>query len=293
VSPRRSPGRVRQAPARGRSRAPAHGRTRALGQHFLRDPAVARRIVALAAPTARDLVIEIGPGRGALTDLLAEPAGRLVALEIDAALAATLRERLGGRAHVEVLEADARVADYAALAAARPDPGGRALVVGNLPYSVAKPILQALMDAGRALDELVLMVQREVGERLAARPGGRDYGALSVLTQVACQTRLAFLVPPGAFQPPPAVDSAVVHLRVRAEPPVPIQDRARFRQVVRAAFAQRRKNLANALAAGLGLPVERARALVAAAGLAPCRRAETLALAEFARLAAAPPGAVR
>jgi 16S rRNA (adenine1518-N6/adenine1519-N6)-dimethyltransferase len=160
-------------------------------------------------------------------------------------------------------------------------------VAGNLPYSVGKPILMALVEAGPAVDEMALMLQREVAERIAAPPGTRVYGSLSVLTQVACEVRVAFGVPPGAFVPPPRVDSSVIHLRVRAAPPVPIADAQRFRAVVRAAFAQRRKSLANALAAGLGLATERARALVAGAGIDPGRRAETLSLAEFARLAEA------
>jgi 16S rRNA (adenine1518-N6/adenine1519-N6)-dimethyltransferase len=131
------------------------------------------------------------------------------------------------------------------------------------------------------------MLQREVAERVAAAPGSRVYGSMSVLTQIACDVRLAFGVPPGAFSPPPQVDSAVIHLRRRAAPPVPIAEPAHFRAVVRAAFAQRRKNLANALAAGLGGGAERARLRVAAAGIDPGRRAETLSLAEFARLAEA------
>jgi 16S rRNA (adenine1518-N6/adenine1519-N6)-dimethyltransferase len=129
------------------------------------------------------------------------------------------------------------------------------------------------------------MLQREVAERVAAAPGSRVYGSLSVLTQVACDVRLAFGVPPGAFSPPPQVDSAVIHLRAHAAPPVPIAEPERFRAVVRAAFSQRRKNLANALAAGLGLGAERARALVTVAGIDPGRRAETLSLGEFAHLA--------
>jgi 16S rRNA (adenine1518-N6/adenine1519-N6)-dimethyltransferase len=275
--------------AEGR-RPAARGKTRALGQHFLRDAGVAHRIVALVAPTPRDLVVEIGPGQGALTGLLAEACGRLLALEADAALAGRLRERFAGADHVEIREADARSFDYAALRALRPDPEGRVLAVGNLPYSVSKPILMALVEAGRAIDEMALMLQREVAERIAAAPGTRVYGSLSVLTQMAADVRVAFGVPPGAFRPPPQVDSAVVHLRVRSAPPVPIADARRFRAVVRAAFGQRRKNLANALAAGLGLAAERARALVAGAGIDPGRRAETLSLAEFARLADALPG---
>lgn len=262
------------------------GRTRALGQHFLRDRSVADRIVELVAPSARDLIVEIGPGRGALTEALAARGGRLLALEIDAALAETLRERFAESRRVEIRQADARYFDYAGLRALAPDPVGRVLVVGNLPYSVGKPILAALVEASPAIDEMALMLQKEVAERVAAEPGGKTYGALSVLTQVACAVRLAFTVPPGAFSPPPQVESAVLYLRPHREPPVPVADPARFATVVRAAFSQRRKSLANSLAAGLALGSERARRLIEAASIDPGRRAETLSLAEFARLAA-------
>jgi len=286
VSPRRNArAAAPRAPAR---RPPTRGRTRALGQHFLRDRSVVEQIVDLVAPTARDLVVEIGPGRGALTETLAARAGRLVALEIDAELAARLAQRFAGRAHVEVRQADARHVDYRGLRALLPDPGGRVLVVGNLPYSVGKPILAALVEAAPAIDLMVLMLQKEVAVRVAAAPGGKTYGALSVLTQAACAARLAFTVPPGAFSPPPQVDSAVLALRPHREPPVAIPDAARFATVVRAAFGQRRKSLANALAAGLGVPADRARQLIEAAGLDPGRRAETLSLEEFARLARGP-----
>jgi 16S rRNA (adenine1518-N6/adenine1519-N6)-dimethyltransferase len=280
VSPRRN------ARAIEERRPPTRGKRRALGQHFLRDDGVAQRIIALVRPTRADLVVEIGPGKGALTAALASACGRLLALEVDTALAASLRTRFGHLARVEILTVDARAFDYSRLRDRRPDASGRVLVVGNLPYSVAKAILMRLVEAGRAVDEMALMLQREVAERLAAAPGSRTYGSLSVLTQIACDVELAFAVPPGAFSPPPQVDSAVVHLRVRSDPPVPIADPRRFGLVVRAAFGQRRKSLANALAAGLGLPVDRSRELVAAAGIDPIRRAETLSLADFARLAA-------
>src|SRR6516162_1471908 len=175
-------------------------RRRALGQHFLRDPSIARAIVDLVAPTARDLVVEIGPGDGALTSIVAGRAGRVIALEIDRALAAVLRARLPG---VEVLEADARGWSYAGLTAPA---GGRVLILGNLPYSVGKPILMSLIGARRAIQEMALMLQREVAERIAAPPGGKTYGSLSIFTQLHCDVRLAFRVPPGAFRPPPKVD---------------------------------------------------------------------------------------
>jgi 16S rRNA (adenine1518-N6/adenine1519-N6)-dimethyltransferase len=254
-------------------------RRQALGQHFLRDAAIARAIVDLVAPTTSDLAVEIGPGAGALTGLLAERAGRVVALEVDRALAATLRARLPT---VEVLDADARTWHYAGLAAPA---GGRVLIVGNLPYSVGKPILEALVTARTAIDEMALMLQLEVAERLAAPPGSKIYGSLSVLTQLYCDVRLALRVPPRAFRPPPKVDSAVVHLRVLPGPRVAMRDERRFHTIVRAAFAQRRKMLANTLAAGLALPLDTARESVARAGVDPRRRAETLTIEEFAALA--------
>ena len=280
MSPRRNARALTPPP----KRYAASGKTRALGQHFLRDDAIAERIVAQVAPTQRDLVLEIGPGQGALTGRLARAAGRLLAIEVDVALAAALMERFAEASHVEIRMADARSFDYSGLPVLKPDPSGRVLVVGNLPYSVGKPILMALVEAGKAVDEMALMLQKEVAERVAAGPGGRTYGSLSVLTQLGCETRLAFAVPPGAFRPPPQVDSAVLHLRVRPEPLVPAPEAPQFRAVVLAAFGQRRKSLANALAAGLGLSTDHARALCAAANVDPGRRAETLSFDEFVRL---------
>jgi 16S rRNA (adenine1518-N6/adenine1519-N6)-dimethyltransferase len=253
---------------------------RALGQHFLSDIAAARAIVDLLAPTARDLVVEIGPGTGALTSQLVGRAGRVAAIEVDGALVPRLRASFPT---AEIVEADARTWDYAALA--RPD-GGRVLVAGNLPYSVSKPILSALVAARNAVDEMALMLQREVADRVAAAPGSKRYGALSILTQIYYDVRVALRVPPGSFRPPPKVDSAVIHLRVLPEPRVPDVEEQRFSRVVRAAFAQRRKKLPNALAAGLGVSPDVARRAAEGAGVDPGRRAETLTILEFAALAA-------
>src|SRR4029434_7694633 len=229
---------------------PSENKRRALGQHFLRDGTIARAIIDLVAPTPADLVVEIGPGEGALTSILAGRAGRVVALEVDRALGAALRARFPS---VEVLDADARTWSYAELAAPT---GGRVLIVGNLPYSVGKPILTALVGAGDAIDETALMLQREVVERVAAPPGGKTYGSLSVFTQLRCDVRLALRVPAGAFRPPPKVESAALALTALRATRAPPADERRFETVVRAAFAQRRKMLANALGAGLGLPLE-------------------------------------
>jgi 16S rRNA (adenine1518-N6/adenine1519-N6)-dimethyltransferase len=241
----------------------ARPRRRALGQHFLRDAGIARAIVNTVAPRPSDLVVEIGPGEGALTAELARRAGHLMALEIDRSLVSSLRTRFPG---VEVVEADAQRWDYAAI---RRPLGGRVLIVGNLPYSVGTAILVALVEA-----------------RVAAAPGSRSYGSLSVLVQLGCDARVILRVPPGAFRPPPKVESAVVKLTVLPQPRVAVADEGHFRTIVRAAFAQRRKMLGNALAASLSLSTGRTREILVGAGIDPARRAETLDLEEFARLTA-------
>ncbi|HEY8368013.1 MAG TPA: 16S rRNA (adenine(1518)-N(6)/adenine(1519)-N(6))-dimethyltransferase RsmA [Thermodesulfobacteriota bacterium] len=260
-----------------------HRPRKRFGQHFLRDPGVLDRIVETAAIGPDDSVIEIGAGTGALTRRLAARAGRLLAVEIDRDLAARLREAYAGSDRVEILEADILRVDLPALAERM---GGRPVVVGNLPYNISSPLLFALIDARRSIARMVLMVQREFGERLAAAPGSAAYGALSVLAQLHLDIRVAFHVPPAAFRPPPAVESSVLVLTPRPAPAVAIGDEARFRRVVRAAFAQRRKTLANALrAAGLGPASPQAlSARLAEAGIDGRRRGETLGLAEFARL---------
>lgn len=262
-------------------------RRRALGQHFLRDTSIGEAIVAIARLMPSDICLEIGPGDGALTFRLAERAGRLLALEVDANLVAALRPRLASLSHVEIRHADARRFDYATLSALRPAPEGRVVAVGNLPFSASKPILERLVEARVAISEMVLTLQKEVAERVAAPPGSRRYGALSVLTQLYCEVRLVMVIPPGAFRPSPQVDSAVLHLRVLPAPRVPVADEPGFRRLVKAAFGQRRKNLANALAGGLHCSVAAARERLEAVGINPARRAETLSLSEFSRLSEA------
>jgi len=256
-------------------------RRRALGQHFLADLGVARRIVEAVGATVDDVVCEIGAGPGALTGLLADCAGRVVALEIDPALHA----RLGARSNLDRRLADARHFAYDTLRALRPAPAGRVLVVGNLPYSVSKPILQRLFEARASLDALTLMLQREVAERLVAAPGGKVYGALSVLWQLWADLTLLFTVPPGAFRPPPAVESAVVQAAFRPAPRVPVADGAAFVRVVKAAFAHRRKTLSNSLrAAWPHLGPDQVTTALEAAAVEGSRRAESLSLEDFARI---------
>ncbi len=292
--PRRAPRPARRRPigvvtGRGTGSEPRRTspRRRALGQHFLVDPGVAARIVEAVGATPSDVVCEIGAGPGALTWALAARAGRLIALEIDPVLQARLAEAAHERsegARVDVRLADARSFAYEELRALRPAPAGRVLVVGNLPYSASKPILARLFAARAALDAAVLMLQREVAERLTAQPGGREYGALSIFWQQWTEMTSLEVVPPGAFRPPPAVESAVIRIGFRAAPRVMVGDEPLFQNVVRAAFGQRRKMLGNALrGGGLGAP-ERLAAALAEAAIDPARRAETLSLAEVVRL---------
>ena len=260
------------------------GRRRALGQHFLRDPHIASAIVNLASLTRHDLAVEIGPGTGALTGLLAERAGRLVCLEIDDDLSRRLGSRFSEFPNVEIRRADARHFPFEDLGTLCPTPLGRVVVIGNLPYSVSKPILFRLIEARRAIDLMVLTLQKEVAERLVALPGTKQYSFLAVLTQLVAETQIALTIPPGAFKPPPKVESAVVTLTPLKTPCVPVADEDFFSRVVKAAFSQRRKTLANALSGGLRLPAKSIQAALEAAGIDPTRRAETLTLSEFARL---------
>jgi 16S rRNA (adenine1518-N6/adenine1519-N6)-dimethyltransferase len=250
--------------------------SKALGQHFLHDPKIVRRIADLAGLTREDLVVEIGPGLGVLTRELAARAGKVIAIELDARLADYLRRQFAST-NVEIVHGDALAVDYAGLTEERPYQ-----VVANLPYSVATAIIERLLTGEHPPERLVVMVQREVAERLAAHPP--DMTLLSVAAQFYATPRIAFRIGAGAFVPPPKVESAVILLERREETPLPRAEHARFFRVVRAGFAQRRKRLANALAAGLGLPKEDVEAALVAAGIDPGRRAETLTLEEWLKL---------
>jgi len=246
-----------------------------LGQHFLADPQIARRIVQLAAPRA-ERVVEIGPGLGALSELLVQSAGEIWLVEVDADLAQRLRPKFAHLPHVHVVEADALAVDFAALLG----PGDPAVLVGNLPYNIATAVLAAALEQARCFSRMVLMLQREVVERLVAPPGSRTYGALSVLTQFAAQMRPALRIEPGAFVPRPKVESEVVIVEPYGTPPVAVADPKLFRRLVKAVFTQRRKQLVNSLRSLCGDPAE----TLGRAGIDPKRRPETLSLSEFAAL---------
>lgn len=247
-----------------------------LGQNFLIDKNIVRKIVRAAQLQPGETVLEVGPGRGILTEALLEASGLVVAIELDAALCAHLRETFGACPNFRLIQGDAVAFDYAQV----PSPF---LVVANLPYYVSTPLLFRLLEQGRRVDRMVLMLQDEVAVRLAAAPGSKEYGVLSVAAQFRCDVRLAFKVPASCFRPQPQVGSAVVALTPLAGPRVSVCDEGVFFKVVRGGFAHRRKALLGSLR-DEGFNAADTAAALERAGIDPRRRAETLGLAEFAAL---------
>ena len=262
--------------APGRSARPAretYARKR-LGQHFLHDQAVIRRIVDAIEPRPDELIVEIGPGRGALTFPLLASGCELHVVEIDRDLAARLRARAPHHSNLVVHEADALELDLARIA-----PPPRPLrVTGNLPYNISTPLVFRLLAALPRITDMHLMLQREVVDRMASPPGTREYGRLSVMVQLDCEVERILKVGSGAFSPAPRVDSAVVRLRPDPRAGLASAHRARFEAIVRSCFTKRRKTLRNALR---GLCDE---AEIGAAGIDPRARPETLTIDEFIEL---------
>jgi 16S rRNA (adenine1518-N6/adenine1519-N6)-dimethyltransferase len=246
------------------------------GQHFLHDPGTIERIVRAIAPRRGERLVEIGPGRGAISAALLEAAGELDVVEIDPEVLPELRRRCEGRGVLRVHLADALEFDLRALRGAGP----ALRVVGNLPYNISTPLLFRLVDQLDAVVDMHFMLQKEVVARMAARPGGPEYGRLTVMLAPYVRVIPLFDIGTGAFTPPPRVQSTFFALEPLAEPPFPLGDRRAFAQVVAAAFSQRRKTLRNSLRSLL--PVE----AIAAAGIDPGARPETVAPAGFAALAA-------
>jgi 16S rRNA (adenine1518-N6/adenine1519-N6)-dimethyltransferase len=254
----------------------AHQTRKRFGQHFLHDPEVIRRIVAAVGPQPTDRLVEIGPGEGAITLDLLRAAGRLDAVELDRDLVGPLQARCAGIGELRLHGDDALRFDFCALA----PPGERLRIVGNLPYNVSTPLLFHLLDQLECIRDMHFMLQKEVVDRMAARPGGKTYGRLSVMLQARCAVTRLFDIGPGAFRPPPRVDSSVVRLRPLESPPE-ITDAQVFARVVTAAFTQRRKTLRNSLKGLLAEPA------IAALGIDPSTRPEQLAVADFVALAGA------
>ncbi len=239
---------------------------RRLGQHFLADSRYQQRIAEALHLTSADTVLEIGAGRGAMTRWLAERAGRVIAVELDPLLVADLRRTFSDHPGVEIVAGDILTVSL---------PAGRMRCFGNLPYYITAPILLRLFEHAEQFDEILVMVQREVGERIVAQPGSRDYAFLSVTAQFYTRPKLLFTIPPGAFQPPPKVESALVRMVVE---PRGAADPAFFR-LLKAAFAQKRKTLFNNLKPVYG--AEAARLALERTGIDGRSRAEQLPLERF------------
>jgi len=262
------------SPRKGNARAFPPPR-KSLGQHFLSDPRILGRIADALAPRPDETVIEIGPGRGGLTQELLQRAGRVIAIEIDRALAAQLRLRYAEEPKLDIVERDVLETNLGALA------GGEFSLVGNVPYYITTPILFHALRPPRPT-RAVYLVQKEVADRLSAAPGTKAYGALTVIVTALATAETLFKVSPGAFSPPPSVESAVVRITPRDDPAIAPHEEERFRVLVQQAFGMRRKQMRRVVRSILSVPAERADEILAAAGIEPEARPETLSPERFA-----------
>lgn len=262
-----------------------HGFTfsKSLGQNFLINPTVCPRMAEACGADCDTGVLEIGAGIGVLTAELAKRAKKVVSLELDTRLIPVLAETLGEFYNVEVLNADVLKLDLNKLI----DDcfqGMHVAVCANLPYYITSPVIMALLESRIPVDAVTVMVQKEAAARLCAPVGSRDAGAVTVAVNYYAQAEKLFDVSAGSFMPAPKVDSSVIRLNIRKEPPVEVSDEKFFFRVIKAAFGQRRKTASNSLSAGLGIPKDKVSAAIAAAGFEPSVRAESLTMQELARL---------
>lgn len=253
-----------------------------LGQNFLVNPSVCPRMAEACGCGPDTGVLEIGPGIGVLTRELSLRAGKVVAIELDDRLPPVLAETLGDRENVEIVQGDCMKLDLTALLRERF--GAMPVsVCANLPYYITSPILMNLLESRLPVESITVMVQKEAAQRLCARPGSREAGAVTLAVQYYAQAETLFSVSRGSFLPAPNVDSAVIRLRVRSAPPCAVQDEQQLFRIIRAGFGQRRKTLANALGAA-GFAREQVTAALEACGLSATVRAEALTLEQFAAL---------
>ena len=255
------------------------------GQNFLIDTHVLEKIISAAGITKNDCVLEIGPGIGTMTQYLAENAGHVVAVEIDRNLIPILKETLADYDNVTVINEDILRVDIKALS--EEYNGGKPIkVVANLPYYITTPIIMGLFESGVPIDNITVMVQKEVADRMKEGPGSKDYGALSLAVQYYAEPEIVANVPPNCFIPRPNVGSAVIRLTRHKEMPVEVKDPALMFKIIRASFNQRRKTLQNGLGNAPELPYtkEQIAAAIAEMGLTPTIRGEALSLAQFAQL---------
>ncbi|WP_026670318.1 16S rRNA (adenine(1518)-N(6)/adenine(1519)-N(6))-dimethyltransferase RsmA [Butyrivibrio sp. AE3006] len=254
------------------------------GQNFLIDDSALSKTVEAAGVTKEDTVLEIGPGIGTMTQYIAESAGKVIAVEIDRMLIPILEDTLSDYDNVKVINQDILKVDIESIV--QEENGGKPIkVVANLPYYITTPILMRLLESELPIDSITVMVQKEVADRMAEKPGSKDYGALSLAVQYYTEPSLVQVVPPSSFIPQPGVDSAVIHLKCHKEPPVEVADSKFMFSVIRSAFAQRRKTLSNGVANGnIGINREQVTDALSKMGLNPSVRGEKLSLAEFAEL---------
>ncbi|MDE3840525.1 16S rRNA (adenine(1518)-N(6)/adenine(1519)-N(6))-dimethyltransferase [Bacillus methanolicus] len=260
---------------------------KSLGQNFLIDTNILKRIVDHAQLTAETGAIEVGPGIGALTEQLARNSKKVVAFEIDQRLLPILEETMSPYSNVTIIHQDILKADMQAIIDREFQGINDLMVVANLPYYVTTPIIMKLLEENLPIRGIVVMLQKEVAERMAAKPGSKDYGSLSIAVQYYTEPETVMVVPKTVFVPQPNVDSAVIRLIRREEAPVKVRDEAFFFQVIKASFAHRRKTLLNNLTSQLPDGKEKKEAILAAlnqAGIDPGRRGETLSIEEFGRL---------
>ena len=262
--------------------------SKALGQNFLIDPRVCPRMAAESGAAECAGAIEVGPGLGVLTYELAQVAKKVVAIELDQRLFPVLGETLADCPNVELVQGDVLKLDLHALIQEKFG-GQEVCVCANLPYYITSPVIMGLLEGGLPLKSITVMVQKEAAERICAQPGQRACGAVSVSVHYHSRPQVLFGVSRGSFLPPPNVDSAVIRLDLRREPPVQVADEGWFFRVSRAAFAQRRKTAANSISASLSLPKAQVEAALGAAGIPANARAEQLSLEQFAALANALP----
>jgi len=254
------------------------------GQHFLIDRNILNKVIRTAQVEEKDLVLEIGPGLGEMTLALARQARKVTAVEIDPNLVEILKKKAVDYPNVEVLKGDILKIDFNQLFDRE---SGRIKVVANLPYQISAPLLFRFIESKEVFSTLTLMLQKEVAERMVASPGRKEYGTLSIFVQLVWDLSIHFFVKPSAFSPPPKVESAVVHMVSAERPMLKLQDEDWFKRVVRASFGYRRKTLVNALKlSGLFLSPDVEKKMEEK-GIDPQRRAETLNILEFARLAEA------
>jgi len=256
---------------------------RSLGQNFLSDEGAAERIADSLELKKDDTVLEIGAGKGALTKHLVDCADRVLAVEIEARLCRYLRRRFRDEEKLAVINSDILKIDLREVI----QPSGKCKVVGNLPYQITSPVISLLLENRGLIDPCVLMVQKEVGFRICALPGSRDWSPLSVTVRLHSDAEVLFHLKPESFYPPPKVDSSVIKVTFLARPRDSVPDEKWFSEVVRSAFGQRRKMVLNSLAGSLNLPKSRIEVILREAGIDPRKRAEALDLSQFADLARA------